>query len=165
MQMYKQKTLWTLVVLALLLPLTAWATPVITVAIKAEKEVVVTENGQKITKIVEAQEIFPGEIVIYTLTYRNTGSSAAQNVAITDPLPEGTSYLPGSASEVGDLVFSIDQGQTYKRPSLLTYMVTQPDGSVVTRVASPEEYTHIRWTIPEILPGAEGAVSFKARIK
>lgn len=155
-----------LVALTLLaLPLAAWAKPEVSITIKAEKEVVVTEEGKQVKKIVEAAEIFPGETIIYTLNYQNTGTEPASNVAITDPIPAGSVYSLGSASEIGEVTFSIDQGQSFKKPSLLTYEVTNTDGTKEKRVASPEEYTHIRWTLPPLAPGDQGSVSFQVKVQ
>jgi uncharacterized repeat protein (TIGR01451 family) len=147
------------------LPLAAWAQPKITVTLTAEKETVVTENGKKVTKKVVAKDIFPGEEILYTLSYANSGSEAATDVVLSDPIPVGTAYIPGSASDTGDLSFSIDQGKSYKKPALLSYEVTTGDGKKVKRVASPEEYTHIRWTIPSVAAGGKGSVSFKVKVK
>ena len=154
-----------LTALLIALPLLAWAKPEIAITIKAEKEIVVTENGKQVKKIVEAKEIFPGEIITYVLSYANKGTEAAVNVAITDPIPAGTAYIVGTASDVGDLTFSIDLGKNYKKPSLLTYEVTDNNGKKEKRVASPEEYTHIRWTLPSVPAGSNGAVNFKVKVK
>jgi uncharacterized repeat protein (TIGR01451 family) len=152
-------------VVLLALPLAAWAQPKVSITLTAEKEALVTENGKKVKKKVEAKDVFPGEEVIYTLHYANSGTEAATSVVLSDPIPAGTSFIPGSASEVGDLSFSIDQGKSYKKPSLLSYEVATGDGKKQKRVASPEEYTHIRWTIPTVPPGGKGSVSFKVKVK
>ena len=86
-------------------------------------------------------------------------------MAIVDPIPEGTAYLPGSATEAGELTFSIDKGKSYKKPSLLSYEITAPDGKKEKRVASPEEYTHIKWTLPSVAAGEKGSVNFKVKVK
>lgn len=149
----------------MLLAASAWAQPKVNITIKAEKEVVVTEQGKKVKKMVEAKDIVPGEEITYTLSYSNAGSEAATNMVISDPVPAGTSYIPGSASETGELTFSIDHGKSYKKPALLTYEVTTPDGKREKRVASPEEYTDIRWVISAVPAGREGAVIFKVKVK
>lgn len=149
----------------LLLPAAAWAKPVVNIAIAAEKEITVEENGQKTTKRVPAAEAAPGETIIFTLEVANSGDETATNVVVDDPIPAGTSYLPGSATEIGEVTFSIDDGKSYKKPSLLTYEVTLPDGKKDKRVASPEQYTHIRWQIPQIAAGAKGEVSFRVKVK
>jgi uncharacterized repeat protein (TIGR01451 family) len=149
----------------LLVPITAMAAPQVKIGIIAEKEVVVTENGQTVTKRVPATEAAPGETVIYTLTVANSGDEAATNVVVNDPIPEGTSYLPGSASNTELVTFSIDSGENFKKPSLLSYEITNPDGTREQRVASPEQYTHIRWQIPEIAAGASQELSFQVKVK
>ena len=147
------------------LPLAAWAQPKVAISIKAEKEVVVSVNGKPVTKKIAAKGAKPGEEIIYTLSYANSGTEAAKDVVISDPIPEGTAYLPGSASEVGDLTFSIDKGKTFKKPTLLTYEIRGAGGKAEKRVATPEDYTDVRWTIPSIAAGEKGSVKFKVKVK
>lgn len=160
-----RKILITALAATLLLPVAALAKPQVKIGITAEKEVVVTENGQSVTKRVPAAEATPGETIIYTLEVANNGDEPATNVVVNDPIPEGTSFLPGSASGDGAPAFSIDGGKTYNKPSLLTYEFTNPDGSKEQRVASPEKYTHIRWQIPQIAAGAKLELGFKVKVK
>lgn len=165
----KLKTYQTLVVLCmtlLWLPITAWAKPNVIVSIKAEKEVTVKENGNEVKKVVEAKEILPGDIITYSLNFANSGDAAASNVILNDPIPEGTAYLFGSATETaGELTFSIDHGKSFKKPSMLTYEISLPGGGKEKRTASPEQYTDIRWIIKTIPPGVKGSVSFKVKVK
>lgn len=153
----------TALIFSLLLPAAAWAAPKINLSMTAEKEVVVQENGQQVTKRVAATEVEPGEILSYTISYENVGDETATNVVLNNPIPEGSVYLAEEVTENMD--FSIDGGNTYKKPALLTYEVALPDGAKESRVASPDKYTHIRWTISEIPAGDKGSVSFKVEIK
>jgi len=153
----------TAVIAALLLPSTAWAAPQINMTLTAEKEMTIEENGQQVTRRVPATEIAPGEVLIYTINYENSGDETATNVMINNPIPEGSVYRPDEISDNMD--FSIDGGKTYKKPALLTYEVTLADGTSEARIASPENYTHVRWRISEIPPGEPGTVSFKVEIK
>jgi len=143
----------------------AWAGPNVEIKVKAEKEKVVSKEGKKITKMVTAKNTVPGEIIHYTILYRNKGNEEATSAIISDPIPKGTVYIPGSATEVGDLTFSIDEGKTFKKPALLTYEVKGASGSVEKRVASPENYTHIQWVIAKIPAGSNGKVSFQVKVK
>ncbi|MBU5612069.1 DUF11 domain-containing protein [Geomonas azotofigens] len=155
----------TLTLMLAALPLAAWAQPKVTISIKAEKEVSVTAKGKAVKKRVAAKGVQPGEEIIYTLNYVNSGTEAAKNVVISDPVPAGTQYIPGSASETGELTFSIDKGKTFKKPTLLTYEVKAGTGKSEKKVASPDEYTDVRWTIPQVPAGGKGAVSFKVKVK
>ena len=161
------KRVSSMVVLAvLLLTAAAFAKPLVSVSMKAEKEVTVVTKGQKATKKVEAATVDPGNVVFYTLTYVNKGDEPASDAVLDDPIPKGTVYLPGSAFGSGtDISFSIDGGKTFKKPTLLTYDVKLPNGKVEKRVASPEEYTHIRWTVKTIPAGSTGKVGFQVRVK
>lgn len=153
-------------VAVLLLPLAALAKPLVSVSITAEKEVLVKKGAEKVRKKVPATTIVPGNVIFYTLSYINSGDEPATNAVIDDPIPQGTVYLPGSAYGAGaEITFSIDGGKTFKKPALLTYEVKTPDGKVEKRAASPEEYTHIRWTISKIPAGGKGTVGFEVKVK
>jgi uncharacterized repeat protein (TIGR01451 family) len=154
------------VLIALLLPMTAHAKPLVSVSITAEKEVTVVKSGLKTTKKVAATRIEPGDVIFYTLNYINSGDEAATSVVLDDPIPLGTVYLPGSAFGDGaEITFSIDSGKSFKKPSLLVYELKGANGQKEKRTASPEEYTHIRWVIGKIEAGAKGTVGFQVRIK
>jgi uncharacterized repeat protein (TIGR01451 family) len=156
----------TIVLAALLLPLTASAKPLVSVSMKAEKDVVVATKGEKTTKRVAAANINPGDVIFYTLNFVNSGDEAATNAVIDDPIPKGTVYLPGSAfGKDTEITYSIDGGKTFKKPSLLTYEVKLANGKTEKRSASPEEYTHIRWTVSIIPARGSGSVGFQVRMK
>jgi large repetitive protein len=50
------------------------------------------------TKTVDKAEADPGEVLTYTITYQNTGSSDATDVEVLDDLPENVTYVVGSAT-------------------------------------------------------------------
>ncbi|MDX8377316.1 MAG: hypothetical protein R8L53_04765 [Mariprofundales bacterium] len=155
-----------IILVLLLLPAMAQATPDVKITVLAEKQIVVEENGQKVVKRVPAENIQPGETVIYQLHYENKGDDDAVNAVIVDPMPDNTIYIDGSAFGAGsDIDFSIDGGKSYKKPSLLTYDVAVADGKKEQRTASPEQYTHIRWTVHVIPAGKSGMASFQVRVQ
>jgi len=156
----------TIVLAGLLFPLMVFASPLVSVSMKAEKEVSVGTKGEKVTKRVAATNVDPGDVIFYTLHFVNSGDEAANSAVLDDPIPKGTVYLPGSAfGKDAEITFSIDNGNTFKKPSLLTYEVKMPNGKTEKRSASPEEYTHIRWTVRVIPAGGSGSVGFQVRMK
>ena len=138
------------------------AAPQITLAVSAEKDVVETDaDGRQTTRRVNAADTVPGDVLFYTIRYRNDGDEPARNVQLDNPVPEGTAFLESSAwGEGSDILFSIDGGKTFKKPGSLTYQVTTRDGKTEERRAAPEQYNAIRWTVTEVPAGTEGSAGF-----
>ena len=119
--------------------------------------------GETVLVRLPADTVEPGEAVIYTNSFTNTGKQPADNIVINMPVPENTVYLDGSGSETGyEVVFSIDRGVSFAKPEKLT--VSDSNGS--QRQALAEEYTNLRWTkLAPLVPGATGVTEFRVRIK
>jgi uncharacterized repeat protein (TIGR01451 family) len=146
----------------LVLSAEVFAKSVISISMKAEKEVTVN----KVTKRVAADKINSGDAIFFTINYVNSGEDAATSAVLDDPIPNGTVYINGSAfGKDADITFSIDGGKTFKKPSLLTYEIKLPSGKVEKKSASPEQYTNIRWTFNTIPARGTGQVGFQARVK
>jgi len=154
----------TLAVLTLSSAVAAEKDAVVELRTLAEIEVeVVTEDGEKEIQRVEAAKVIPGDEVIYTIRYANTGTEPAENIVITDPIPEHMLYQDGSASGEGALVtFSVDDGETFDVADNLT--VPADDGG--ERPAAPSDYTHVKWTLEgDLKPDAAGFVTFRAELQ
>lgn len=150
-----------------LLPLAspAWAGPRIEIAISQAREVVEVKGGATTVRLVPTQTASPGDVVQYTLTYANKGDEVARDAAIDDPIPRGTTFLAGSATGEGaQILYSIDGGKSFAPPERLTREVRLPSGDLERRPAAPSEYTHVRWIIPKVPPGATGSVGFRVRV-
>jgi uncharacterized repeat protein (TIGR01451 family) len=146
----------------LLFSVEVFAAPLISVSMKAEKETIVN----KVTKKVAAEKVNPGDVIFYTINYVNSGNEEAKDAFLDDPIPKGTVYITGSAfGENAEITFSIDGGKTFKKPSLLTYEVKTAEGKIEKKSASPEKYTHIRWTVNTIPAGGKGKVGFQVKMK
>lgn len=125
-----------------------------------QKEIVVEDEvGERTTQLVEAQSVVPGEKVVYTITFKNVGDAAAENVVITNPISESLTYVAGSASNGSmSIEFSADGGKTFGLASELRVV----DGDI-ERPATTTDYTHVRWVMnKELEVGAEGSASFAA---
>ena len=125
-------------------------------------QVTIDEAGEEVTELVPAETVTPGERVVYTTSFRNTGAEPADNVVITNPISENLLYVEGSAFGPGlDLEFSVDGGESFASADALT--VVDDAGE---RGATPEDYTHIRWSLPGSLDaGAQGVMRFTAILK
>lgn len=128
---------------------------------RSEKEVVVVKDGKKSVTLAPAEKVVPGDVVVFTNHYRNTGSEPADNVVITNPVPKHMTYLDGSAfGEGAAITFSFDKGKSFDTPGKLIKIEKGKK-----RTARAEEYTHIRWSYKTPIPaGKEGEMGFKARL-
>jgi len=108
----------------------------------------------------------PGDTLVYTITYQNAGQVAAVDAAIVDPCPPGVVYLAETAEgQDAEITYSIDNSRSWHGPPILM-QVRKPDGTLESRPAPPERYTHLRWVIKKpVQPGQSGRVSFKATVK
>jgi uncharacterized repeat protein (TIGR01451 family) len=129
-----------------------------------QKEIeVITAEGKKETKLVEAGNAIPGDELLFTITYTNQGGEPAENVVLVNPVPEYTEYIGGSAGGPGAATtFSVDGGQSYDVPANL--QVPGEDGKL--RPALSREYTHLRWAFDApVPPGESGDVFFRVKLK
>jgi uncharacterized repeat protein (TIGR01451 family) len=144
----------------------AFAGPRITASIAQLREVVEQKDGARATRLVPARSVAPGDVVEYVITYRNEGDAPATDAVVEDPIPSGTVYLAGSArGEGAEIAFSSDGGKTFAPAAKLTREVRLPSGAVETRVVTPDRYTHVRFTVKQVAPGAAGTVAFRVRVK
>ena len=129
----------------------------------AEVEVsVVNDRGEKEVKRIPATKVIPGTEVIYTITVSNVGDQSADNVVVTDPIPENTTYVDRSAFGAGTAItFSVDGGNSYD----LAGKLKVKDAAGNLRAATAVDYTHIRWILNFTLkPKDVAPVWFKARL-
>jgi uncharacterized repeat protein (TIGR01451 family) len=161
------KTTISIMLALLLLSAAAWAQQKSPIELKSLAEVDVTTTnakGEKEVKRVEAAKatVVPGDVVIFTNQYANTGDKPATDVVIRNAVPEHMIYVDGSAEGKGTRIeFSVDKGKTYGAPDKLT--VTDAKGA--KRKAAAQDYNNIRWTVEKLPPGAKGSVSFRAKVK
>jgi uncharacterized repeat protein (TIGR01451 family) len=125
------------------------------------EEVSVGDDGERQTRLVAADTVVPGDVVIYTTTVENISDESAENVVVNNPVPEHLSYVAGSAFAPGMVIeFSVDGGATYAPAEELT---VDEDGQ--TRAATADDFTHIRFVMQgELAAGAQGIARFRARL-
>lgn len=161
-----KKVLTFLAAALLLTPAIAWTAPNIEINLTAEVEVIEVVNGMEVTRRIPATEAEPGQIIFYTLTYKNSGDQAATDVKLKDPIPKETKYITGSAFGDGArITFSADGGKTFQEQTLVSFKIKNTDGSISEKHASPDQYTDICWTVGNIPAGFSSTVGFNAMIR
>jgi uncharacterized repeat protein (TIGR01451 family) len=134
--------------------------------IKAEKEIIKVVDGKEVTTRVPVDEVDVGDIIFFTIVYKNVGDEDIAEPTIVDPVPEGTVYILASAEgEDSEITFSIDGGNSYHKPPVM-YLKVEPDGSKKETEASPDMYTHVRWVVGKALkPGKSGLLFLKVAVE
>ena len=131
---------------------------------KAEQwESVIDDNGVEQTRLTEAARVLPGAAVLFTVTYTNTGDQPAENVTITNPVPDHMVYVDASASgDNATVTFSVDGGASFAAAQDLS--VADPLGE--QRSAIAKDYTDVRWVVDsDIASDTSGTVQFTAVVK
>jgi uncharacterized repeat protein (TIGR01451 family) len=114
----------------------------------------------------EGTKVSPGDRILYRVEVSNQGDMAAKNPVAIGPIPAGTKYVAGTATQEASLQvdYSIDGGKTYS--SVPTISVTGKDGKVQTLPAPVERYTTVRWSWNSVLPpGAKSSVSYQVQVR
>jgi uncharacterized repeat protein (TIGR01451 family) len=92
-----------------------------------------------VLKQVDRSEAEPGDVVTYTITYRNMGNVPITSVSVVDSLLPRLDYVATSAKG--------------------------PKGSVFTAGENQAGAQELRWDIGTLAPGEQGSVSFQARVR
>ena len=110
--------------------------------------------------------VHPGEILDWTITSANEGDAPARQYKTIGQIPQGTSFVAGSAvAEYGAAVsYSIDGGKNFAAQP--TVEEKQADGTAKRVPAPASMYTQVRyeWSDP-LAAGATLAASYKVRVK
>ena len=122
------------------------AKPELALTIDVRKEAIVRDaEGKEKVEWREAKDVSPGDILKYTITYKNAGKAEARAAQVVDPVPKGTAYVSGSAEGKDTAIaFSLD-GKKFLEPPLLKYKARIADGTEAEFQAAPEMYTHVQW--------------------
>ena len=128
-------------------------------------KIVVDEEKGEIT--MPAEQVYPNDMVEYTLKYTNAGTATATGIDLIGPVPAGTIYIEDTATDTPDLkpMYSIDQGKTWHEAPVIIE-VARRDGTVEKRKADPEMITHVKWSVAGNLDaGEEVMVSYRVHVK
>jgi uncharacterized repeat protein (TIGR01451 family) len=140
--------------------------PKVAVEIKALREVKVKKDGKETVRLEPVEKAKSGEVMLYSVAYRNEGDAPAKNAVITDPLPKGVICLSKTAVSAGaETEFSFDGAATWAKLPLVKKERTA-DGKMEEKPVPDSAITHVRWTLKKDLPpGASGEIIFKVKVK
>lgn len=135
----------------------------INVRVVAEVQTRTIDHGRPVEKLLPADKVVPGDLVIYTLEARNAGPMSLDAPSVVQAVPAHMVYVADSATGPGAFItFSVDGGNSYETPENLK--VTAADGKLRAAVAA--DYTNIRWQLRSLVKANSVAfLRFRARVK
>jgi uncharacterized repeat protein (TIGR01451 family) len=122
-------------------------------------QLVVTEDGKETLR--PAEKAKPGDIIQYQAVYRNGGTAATKNVAVTLPIPTGLALVSDSAKPSAEQ--ATRDGRNFTAVPL-TRTMKSVAGLEETQPVPLSEYRALRWTISELPPGGTTTVSLRAKV-
>ncbi|GAB1594852.1 Ig-like domain-containing protein [Lysobacter claricitrinus] len=136
---------------------------VITLATDVFEPEIVTSFTKTATNDNGTTSFHPGDIVTYTIALTNRGNDNSNNTRISDPLPVGVSYVPGSleitsGANAGAMTDATgdDQADYVAGTRTVTFRVGYAAGATTGGAIAPAESTTVRFKV-KIDPVANGA--------
>jgi uncharacterized repeat protein (TIGR01451 family) len=124
------------------------------------------DRNNKTIPVDVAGPVTRGEVVSFTLSSVNEGSAAAREYRAIGQIPQGTTFVAGSAvgENAGQVRYSIDGGQVFSSNPLIDEK--QPDGTNKKVAAPVSMYTQVsfEWTDP-LAVGGKLMASYQVRVK
>jgi uncharacterized repeat protein (TIGR01451 family) len=124
-------------------------------------KVVVDDKGKREELQPLPKKVYPGDVIEYKVIATNTSNEELKNIIIRAKIPEGTVYVPKSAS--GEPEFSIDNGKTFSKEPVKYYVIE--NGKKVEKIATPDMYTNLRWKIDVLKPNETAEFYYRVRVK
>jgi uncharacterized repeat protein (TIGR01451 family) len=118
-----------------------------------------TADGKE--ALLPADKAAPGDTLEYQTLHKNNGKSAIKSLTATLPLPEGISYVPGSAKPANAQA-SVD-GKVFAAIPLKA-MVKNAQGKLEERLVPYADYRALRWTLGELPANDQVTVSARALV-
>ena len=109
--------------------------------------------------LLPADKAAPGDTLEYQTAHKNSGKSAIRSLVATLPLPDGISYLPGSAKPA-NAEASVD-GKVFAAIPLKA-MVKNAQGKLEERLVPYSDYRALRWALGELPADSQTTVSARA---
>lgn len=108
-----------------------------------------------------ANTVKPGDIVEYTVEYRNESAQALRNVQGLLPIPKGMTYVGISAKPVGAQAST--DGKSFEAMPLKRFE-KQPNGGNAAVIVPLKEYRELRWDLGDIAPKSSKTVSARVQV-
>jgi uncharacterized repeat protein (TIGR01451 family) len=123
------------------------------------------ERDSKTVPVEKAGPVTPGEVVSFTMSSVNEGDAPAREYRATGQIPQGATFVAGSALADNDQVsYSIDNGKQFSAQPMIDEK--QADGTIKKVAAPVSMYTQVRfeWADP-LAAGGKVVASYQVRVQ
>ncbi len=114
-----------------------------------------------------AEDVQPGDLMEYRLSFQNKGAESLSGLTITGPVPANTEYVSWSASGNSPhrYLVSVDGGESFEAEPVTRVQVAA-DGTRREVEIPPSQYTHLRWN-PQLAigPGQQQVFHYRVRVR
>lgn len=130
--------------------------------------VVTSPNVTLVKSVSPSGNQSPGTDLAYTITFTNSGGSAAQSLVIKDPIPSSTDFKVGSVTNsLGTTGLTV--AVAYSNDGGTTWTYTPASGGGGGSAGYDRNVTNVRWTftgnLSQTSPNNTGNVSFTSKIR
>jgi len=124
-------------------------------------KITMNESGDEVAT--EVDEVRPGDLIEYRLTYTNNTAESITNLVPTLPIPSSMYYMAETASPEIERASYLSSGNNFQVPPL-TREATTSGGLRTTREVSPKEYSRLQWTIDTLEGGDSATLIARVRV-
>ena len=121
---------------------------------------VVVVNGKEVLQA--ADKVNPGDLLEYRVRYVNKGTTVANNLVVTLPIPRGLEFSNLTDSPRASLA-SLD-GQAFEAVPIKR-SIRQADGKEISQNVPLAQYRALRWQVDQLPAGKTVAFSARARVE
>lgn len=137
-----------------------WAQGQVQTELRADK-LLKQDSGQWVAA--PAKDAKPGDLVVYTATYRNGGKEPVRQLVATLPVPVGMEWQGPVADDKNPPALASSDGVAFA-PIPLNRKVRAADGQEHLQAVPLQEYRALRWTFPELAAGAATTVKVTTKV-
>lgn len=109
-----------------------------------------------------AEQVRPGDLIEYQLSYRNQGAIPLTGLAMDLPIPAGTEWLQGQGNPAPQQASLQAQGGAFQSIPLKR-QVRNAQGKLIEERVPVAEYRVLRWQAERLPPQA--SLTYKARVR
>jgi uncharacterized repeat protein (TIGR01451 family) len=109
-----------------------------------------------------AEKVAPGDLLQYVVRYSNSGTTVANNLVVTLPIPKGLEF--SATTDVPKAALASLDGERFEAMPIRR-TVRQADGKEILKDVPLAQYRALRWQVEQLGAGKTVAFSARARVE